>query len=254
LLRPLFRRPAVVAVTVSLVAVDYWLFASHGLGAALQQILRSPIGLLAVLGLSVLSGAFHECGDAAGCRYSGARPGVIGVGIYLVWPSFFTNVTDAYRLSRAGRLRTDLGGVYFNAVFILALAGLRRGTRILVTCWMLVVIPLLIGVMSHLLLRLPEINRALWNSVSLQARLMAAAAAGHHYAMAAVDAVGAALVTLSLVGTLYIAIGLARRAVTLGRRWSAGRPARGLLAAAAGLACATTLATLWTVQGGFHGW
>jgi putative peptide zinc metalloprotease protein len=45
---------------------------------------------------------------------------VIGVGIYLVWPSFFTNVTDSYRLSRAGRLRTDLGGVYFNAVFIVA--------------------------------------------------------------------------------------------------------------------------------------
>ena len=47
---------------------------------------------------------------------------MIGVGIYLVWPSFYTNVTDSYRLSRTGRLRTDLGGLYFNAVFILALA------------------------------------------------------------------------------------------------------------------------------------
>ena len=128
LLRPLFRWPVVVAVTVSFVGIDCWLFASHGLSAGLQQILRNPIGLLAVLGLSVLSGAFHECGHATGCRYSGARPGVIGVGIYLVWPSFFTNVTDAYRLSRAGRLRTDLGGVYFNTVFILALAGLYAAT------------------------------------------------------------------------------------------------------------------------------
>jgi hypothetical protein len=38
-----------------------------------------------------------------------------------VWPSLYTDVTDAYRLNRAGRLRTDLGGVYFNAIFILAL-------------------------------------------------------------------------------------------------------------------------------------
>jgi hypothetical protein len=89
---------------------------------------RDPADLLIVLGLSVVSAAFHECGHATGCRYGGARPGVIGVGIYLVWPSFFTNVTDSYRLSRAGRLRTDLGGLYFNLIFILALAGLYSAT------------------------------------------------------------------------------------------------------------------------------
>ena len=36
LLRPLFRWPVVVAVTVSLVGVDCWLFASHALGAGLR--------------------------------------------------------------------------------------------------------------------------------------------------------------------------------------------------------------------------
>jgi putative peptide zinc metalloprotease protein len=38
------------------------------------------------------------------------------------------DVTDAYRLGRAGRLRTDLGGIYFNAVFALATAGLYAAT------------------------------------------------------------------------------------------------------------------------------
>ena len=42
------------------------------------------------------------------------------VGIYLVWPVFFTDVTDSYRLNKTGRLRTDLGGVYFNALFALS--------------------------------------------------------------------------------------------------------------------------------------
>ena len=46
----------------------------------------------------------------------------------MIWPAFFTNVTDSYRLSRAGRLRTDLGGLYFNAVFMLALAGIYAAT------------------------------------------------------------------------------------------------------------------------------
>ena len=323
LLTPLFRGPVVVAVVVSLAAVDWWLFAVHGLGGGLRQVLRDPAVLLIVLGLSLVSAVFHECGHAAGCRYGGARPGKIGVGIYMVWPAFFTNVTDSYRLSRAGRLRTDLGGLYFNAVFMLALAGiyaatssevlllviafthlemleqlmpfvrfdgyfilsdligvpdlfarvapivksalprgrrdprvtgLRRRARIVVTTWVLCVIPLLTFGIGYLLLYLPAVNRALWNSASLQAHLMTAAAHGHRYAMAAVDAIGIALVTLSLAGSLYIVTGLARRLTVLGRRWSAGRPARRLLAGAARLAVLAALAAFWTLQGQFRGW
>ena len=128
LLRPLFRAPVIVAVVGCVLAVDYWLFAVHGLSGGIQQVLRDPVDLLIALGLSLASAAFHECGHATGCRYGGARPGVVGVGLYLIWPSFFTNVTDSYRLSRAGRLRTDLGGLYFNLIFMLALAGVYAAT------------------------------------------------------------------------------------------------------------------------------
>ena len=48
-----------------------------------------------MLGLSLVSAVFHECGHATGCRYGGARPGVISAGIYLVSQAFFTNVTDS---------------------------------------------------------------------------------------------------------------------------------------------------------------
>ena len=44
----------------------------------------------------------------------------MGVGVYLIWPAFYCDVTEAYRLDRRGRLRTDLGGVYFNGLFALA--------------------------------------------------------------------------------------------------------------------------------------
>jgi hypothetical protein len=36
---------------------------------------------------------------------------------------FYNDVTDSYRLERSGRLRTDLGGVYFNAIAVVAAAG-----------------------------------------------------------------------------------------------------------------------------------
>jgi putative peptide zinc metalloprotease protein len=121
-LQPLFHTPVVVAVLAGLAAVDGWLFFVHGVAQASRQIIFQPLYLLLTLGLVLLSMAFHECGHAAACRFSGGKPGVMGVGLYMVWPAFYTNVTDAYRLGRSGRLRTDLGGVYFNAVFVLATA------------------------------------------------------------------------------------------------------------------------------------
>ena len=65
-----------------------------------------------------LSGGFHEFGHAAAARYGGAEPGAMGAGLYLVWPAFYTDVTDSYRLGRGGRIRTDLGGLYFNAIVV----------------------------------------------------------------------------------------------------------------------------------------
>ncbi|HWH33878.1 MAG TPA: hypothetical protein VNT56_00985 [Acidimicrobiales bacterium] len=123
LFKPLFPGVVVVAVLGGLVAFDIWLFFVNGVGEAMRDTLYAPGLILLLFALVVLGAALHECGHAAGCAYSGARPGVMGAGLYFVWPAFYTDVTDSYRLGRAGRLRTDLGGVYFNFVFILATAG-----------------------------------------------------------------------------------------------------------------------------------
>src|SRR5438477_6287130 len=121
--KPLFFPPVVLAVLAGLGALDVWLFAYHGIAQSLREVLYSPALLMMMLGLVILSAAFHECGHATACAYGGARPGVMGAGLYIVWPAFYTDVTDAYRLGKRGRLRTDLGGVYFNVVFMLATAG-----------------------------------------------------------------------------------------------------------------------------------
>ena len=126
--RPLFLPPIVAAVVVGLVGFDLWLFFVHGLAQGVRQTIAEPVVFLLVAALVVVSAAFHEIGHATACVYSGGRPGRMGAGVYLAWPAFYTDVTDAYRLSRRGRLRTDLGGVYFNAIFVLALAGAWRLT------------------------------------------------------------------------------------------------------------------------------
>jgi putative peptide zinc metalloprotease protein len=120
---PLFYPPVIVAVLGGLVTLDVWLFGYHGVAQSVRSVLYDPLFILLLLGLVVVSAAFHECGHATACKYGGARPGVMGVGVYIVYPAFYTDVTDAYRLDKKGRLRTDLGGVYFNTIFILLTAG-----------------------------------------------------------------------------------------------------------------------------------
>ena len=322
LFRPLFHWPVIVAVIACAGAMDYWLFLLHGLSGAYRQVLGDPVDLLLVAALSIVSAVFHECGHAAGCRYGGARPGRIGVGIYLVWPSFFTDVTDSYRLDRAGRLRTDLGGVYFNVIFMLGLAGcyaltsnqvllltiaithlemleqllpfvrfdgyfilsdligvpdlfarvapvlgtafargrhtrvaaLRRPARRIITAWVLCVIPLLAFTMGSLLLYLPEFNRSLWLSVSNAGHLVVSDIAGRQYATAALDAIGGALAALSSVGSIYILIGLTRRAVGIVRRWTAGHPRRRLIAVAATIALVASVVLFWATHSQFSDW
>jgi putative peptide zinc metalloprotease protein len=324
LLRPLFRPPVIAAVLAVTIALDWWILAAHGLGAGLGQVARDPADLLAVFALFTASAAFHELGHAAGCRYGGARPGRIGAGLYLIWPSFFTNVTDSYQLSRAGRLRTDLGGLYFNLLSILALAGiyaatgsdilllaiaaihlqmleqllpfarfdgywilsdligvpdlfnragpilknaLTRGTRpdpritglrpaarAAVTAWVLVLIPVLAATAGYTLLHLPAIDRALWHATATQARATATAASGGHYAAAATAAISVTLAAITAAGSLYLLTAITRRAVTATARWTAGHPARSLLAILTVAACVTALALYWTASNQFRGW
>ena len=116
--RVLFHPLLPPLVVAGFVAVITWVFFQRGLGASAYDAFERPHLLLLVFVVSVISGGFHEFGHAAAARYSGAEPGAMGAGLYIVWPAFYTDVTDSYRLGRAGRLRTDLGGLYFNAIVV----------------------------------------------------------------------------------------------------------------------------------------
>ncbi len=145
----LFRPWVVLPVVVGFVAVVAWVIGARGVGAGARQLLYSPGLMLATFALTIASASFHEFGHAAACRYSGGRPGAMGCGLYLVWPAFYTDVTDAYRLDRRGRLRTDLGGLYFNAIFALATFGAWAVTGVEA---LLLLIPVQVLQMVHQLL------------------------------------------------------------------------------------------------------
>jgi putative peptide zinc metalloprotease protein len=117
---PFFLRLVTCVVIAAFLGVVWFVLFHKGVASATAQAFHKPELLLLVFGLAVASAGFHELGHASACRYGGGTPGGIGMGLYMVWPAFYTDVTDAYRLPKRDRLRVDLGGLYFNAVVAVA--------------------------------------------------------------------------------------------------------------------------------------
>jgi len=287
LFKPLFFPPVVLAALAGLVVFDVWLFTQHGVAQAFRQSLEAPGFILLVLAMVVISAGWHEFGHCAGCAYGGAKPGAMGAGIYLAYPAFYTDVTDAYRLNRRGKLRTDLAGVYFNGLFILAMGGLyavtgfeplllvivvqhieaahqllpflrldgyyvladatgvpdlfsrikpillsiipftRRSPRVkelklwvrmVVTIWVLLVIPLLLFQLGMILLHIPRILGTAWHSLGEQRKTVSAAMGKGDVLAAGVGIVQSLILVLPIVGMALSFGRLGKRMAT--KAWS----------------------------------
>ncbi|WP_284980158.1 hypothetical protein [Arthrobacter sp. fls2-241-R2A-200] len=120
----LFNPVIVAVITIAFLASCWWLLMVKGLASATHEAFANPGLVLLILVVTVVSAGFHEFGHAAAARRGGATPGAMGTGLYLMWPAFYTDVTDSYRLGRGGRIRTDLGGLYFNAIVAVAIMGI----------------------------------------------------------------------------------------------------------------------------------
>ncbi|MGE2834595.1 hypothetical protein [Mycobacterium sp. SMC-4] len=317
--RHLFH-PWVVAVVLSaFVVVCWWVFFQKGLASAAYDAFDRPGLLILVFVVTVVSAGFHEFGHAAAARYGGATPGVMGVGLYLVWPAFYTDVTDSYRLDRRGRLRTDLGGLYFNAIVAVAIAAvwlvlrydalllvvatqiiqmlrqlaplvrfdgyhvladltgvpdlfgrikpillgalpwrwrdpeprqLKLWARIVVTVWVLVVVPLLIGMLALAVIALPRLLGTAWASLNKQQDVFAAAWADGDVLQAAARVLAIIAIVIPVAGVIYLIIRFARQIVSAGRRVSADSPARRALVSVLGVAMLCGLAYAWWPNNG----
>lgn len=101
--------PALILITLAAFAL------AAGLLTPARGVLHGTTLLYGYL-LFVLTLIAHEFGHAAAAARSGARPRRIGFVIYLVWPAFYSDVSDSWRLSRRSRVIVDLGGVFFQLV------------------------------------------------------------------------------------------------------------------------------------------
>jgi putative peptide zinc metalloprotease protein len=120
----IFYWPAVLIPLLVIMGVAHiWLYLEHGVSKGFMEILYRPWGFVVVLALLMLAGVFHEFGHAAALVYGGGQVRGMGAGMYLIYPAFYTDLTDSYRLGRWARVRTDLGGFYFYLIFALVIMG-----------------------------------------------------------------------------------------------------------------------------------
>ncbi len=107
---------------LSLIIISHiLLFASISNQAKLADLINNPISLIIVMTIMLFSVIFHEFGHSSACRFFGANYEEIGFGIYLRFPVFYSNITDAWRLPPYQRVIIDVAGIYFQYIFNLIL-------------------------------------------------------------------------------------------------------------------------------------
>jgi putative peptide zinc metalloprotease protein len=125
-----FYLPGIVIVAIAAtVGSRLWLYGQHGVGDAFGRVVAEPWHLFVIGAIAIASALFHELGHASALRVAGGRARGMGFGLYLIYPVFYTDVTDSYRLSRWRRVLTDLGGFYFNLIFSLGVLAAYAITR-----------------------------------------------------------------------------------------------------------------------------
>ena len=113
-LRILFHWPIFVFFLFLIVLCQIIVFNPHWISGD-----KGPLTPLSshdyVLGylLLILSVLFHELGHLSACSFHGCEHGEMRVGLYLIFPVFYSNVTNAWTLPRKARVMVDLGGIYF---------------------------------------------------------------------------------------------------------------------------------------------
>jgi putative peptide zinc metalloprotease protein len=310
LFRPLIAVPLLAAFAV----VCWWVFFSKGLASAAYDAFERPGLLILVFVVTILSAGFHEFGHAAAARYGGATPGVMGFGVYLVWPAFYTDVTDTYRLGRGGRVRTDLAGLYFNAIVAVLITGmwwwlhydalllvvatqiiqmlrqlaplvrfdgyhvladitgvpdlysrikptllgllpwrwgdpharmLKPWARIVVTVWVMVVVPLLLCMLAMAVVTLPRLIGTAWSALAKQQDVLATAWADGDMIQATARVLAIIAIVIPVAGVTYMLIRIVRRNVSGTWQGTAGKPVMRLLAILLGAIVTTGIAYAW---------
>ena len=141
-LQHLFWPPLIAMVVLGAFAVNIWLYGGPDFAKGIVTLLYQPELVLFLVAADTVTRIWHEMGHASALRRAGAKHGDIGFALYVIFPVYYTDVSHSYRLTRAQRIRVDLGGIYFDLITMLALFVIYRFTEYVPLLLMLTLIGL----------------------------------------------------------------------------------------------------------------
>lgn len=86
-------------------------------------------GFIELFMIGLFASILHEIGHASAAARFNLKVPEIGFGFYWVLPVFFTDVTEAWLLRPSERVIINLGGVYFECIYVAALGVLALISR-----------------------------------------------------------------------------------------------------------------------------
>ncbi|PZD94795.1 hypothetical protein DNH61_16325 [Paenibacillus sambharensis] len=116
-LQALFRKKAAAGCLI-------WIAAALGLTLIQLQSIRigslyeSVYQLVLAFTLFLLSLFIHELGHIAAAFRYGIKPRDVGVGLYMLMPAFFVDLSELWQIPRTPRIVVNLAGVYFQLIFM----------------------------------------------------------------------------------------------------------------------------------------
>jgi putative peptide zinc metalloprotease protein len=119
LLKGLFFRRVLLLCIFLIVSLEFIFFLYQD---SFSNLSFSKVGIFEIAGiifLYILSSLFHETGHAAACKYFNIEHGGIGLGLYLNFPVFYTDVSNVWKLKRKQRIIVNFAGIYFQLIFLL---------------------------------------------------------------------------------------------------------------------------------------
>jgi putative peptide zinc metalloprotease protein len=110
--------PLIISISASIAVILHIIFYSFNT----TYIVLGQLDIVTLLGITLLfliSSCLHELGHASACQYYKIDHGGVGFGLYLNFPVFYTDVSNAWKLSSKKRLVVNIAGVYFQLFFLI---------------------------------------------------------------------------------------------------------------------------------------
>ena len=112
-----------MAISFLYAAILYYFYTeinSEGISVNFNQ----PVIYFAIPISLVFSSLLHEFGHVSSCVKHKANPGEIGLGLYYIFPVFYSKLNEVWYLPRLSRIKINLSGIWFELLLVALLTSI----------------------------------------------------------------------------------------------------------------------------------